>query len=113
MSWGLSDHLKPELFQPNRALWITSICPCSSSNYGPATMYNFSFAVASRYAFQMSAPQTSMLFNFCLGILIVLRILLRQLQNRCYQMDQELGDHLLLVWLYDAHLVNMQEPGVL
>ena len=111
MSWGLCDLLKPELFKPYRVLWITSICPCNSSNSGPATMYNFSFVVASRYALPMSPHQTSMLFNW-LGILIVLRILLRLLQNRCYLLNHELGEHLLLVWLCDLHHVYIQNPGV-
>ena len=68
MSWILCDHLKPELFKPYRALWITSICPCSSSNSGPATIYNFSFVVASRYALSMPAHQTFMLFNLARNI---------------------------------------------
>ena len=68
MSWSLCDHLKPELFKPYRALWITSICPYSSSNSGPAAMYNSSVVVASRYALPMSAPQTSMLFNLARNI---------------------------------------------
>ena len=67
MSWILCDHLKNELFKPYRALWITSRCPFSSSNSGPA-MYNYSFVGASRYAFPMSAPQTSMLFNLARNI---------------------------------------------
>ena len=40
MSWILWDHLRPELFSPYNALYITSICPSSSSNSGPATMYD-------------------------------------------------------------------------
>ena len=43
MSWILCDCLKPELFKPCRAKWVTGICPCSSSNSAPATMYSFSF----------------------------------------------------------------------
>ena len=62
MSWILCDNLKPELFNLYSALWITSICPCSSSNSGPSTIYSFSFVVASRYALPISAPQTFMLF---------------------------------------------------
>ena len=68
MSWILCDHLKPELFKPYRALWITSRCPYSSSNSGQATMYNFSFVVAYRYALPMSASQTFMLFNLARNI---------------------------------------------
>ena len=63
LSWGLFDHLKPELLKPYRALWMTSIFPCSSSNEDTATMYNFSFVLASSYALPISAPQTYMLFN--------------------------------------------------
>ena len=63
MSWSLCDHLKPELLKPYRALWITSICPCSSSNAGTATMYNFYFVVGSSYSLPISAPRTFMLFN--------------------------------------------------
>ena len=68
MSWILCDHLKPELFKPYRALRITTICPCGSSNSGPGTMYSFSFVVASRYALPISVPQTSMLFNLARNI---------------------------------------------
>ena len=97
MSWILCDHLKPELFEPYRALWITSICHCSSSNSGPATMYSFSLVVASRYALPMSAPKLSCC-SIWLAILIGLGILLSLLQNRCYLFGQELGDHLLLTF---------------
>ena len=47
MSLILCDHLKPQLFRPYRALWIMMMCHYSSSNSGPATMYNFSFVVTS------------------------------------------------------------------
>ena len=111
MSWILCDHLKPELFKPYGALWITSICSSSSSNSEPATMYSFSFVVVSRYALPMSAPRLSCC-SIWLGILIALGILLKLLQNRCYLLDQELGDHLLLICLCDIHCVYMQGPGV-
>ena len=45
MSWIFWDHLRPELLSPYSALYITNICPSSSSNSGPATMYSFSFAL--------------------------------------------------------------------
>ena len=38
MSWIFCDHLRPELLRPYSAFYITSICPSSSSNSGPATM---------------------------------------------------------------------------
>ena len=104
MSWILCDHLKPEIFNPYSALSITSICPCSYSDSGPATMYGFSFVVALRYAFPKSAPQTFMLFN--------LGTLLKLLQSRCCLLDQELDDHLLLVLLYGVHHVCMPKPDV-
>ena len=39
MSWIFWDHLRPELFSPYSALYITNICPSSSSNSGPAMNY--------------------------------------------------------------------------
>ena len=63
MSWILFDHLRTELFRPYRALWVTRMGPCNSSNSGPAIMYIFSFVVASSYALPIPAPQTSILFN--------------------------------------------------
>ena len=74
-------------------------------------MYSFSFVVASRYALPISAPQTFKVFSW-IGIWIVLGILLRLLLRRCCLLDQELGDHLLLISLYGAHHVCMQIPGV-
>ena len=59
----LCDHLRPELFRPYRALWITSMCPCNSSNSGPAIMYNFSFVLASRYTLPISAAQAFILLS--------------------------------------------------
>ena len=38
MSWIFWDHLTPEHLSPYSALYITNICPSSSSNSGPATM---------------------------------------------------------------------------
>ena len=38
MSWIFWDHLKPERLSPYSALYITNICPSSSSNSWPATM---------------------------------------------------------------------------
>ena len=63
MSWIFWDHLRPELFSPYSALYITSICPSSSSNSGPATIYSFSLVFASKYALPISAPQTLRLFS--------------------------------------------------
>ena len=63
MSWILWDHLRPELFSPYSALYITNMCPSRSSNSGPATMYSFSLVFASKYALPISAPQTSRLFS--------------------------------------------------
>ena len=63
MSWIFWDHLRPELLSPYSALYITNICPSSSSNSGPATMYSFSLVFASKYALPISAPQTSRLFS--------------------------------------------------
>ena len=63
MSWIFWDHLWPELFSSYSALYITNICPSSSSNSGPATMYSFSLVFASKYALPISAPQTSRLFS--------------------------------------------------
>ena len=63
MSWTLRAHLRPELSSPYSALYITNICPSSSSNSGPATMYSFSLVFASKYALPISAPQTSRLFS--------------------------------------------------
>ena len=74
-------------------------------------MYSYSFVVASRYTLPISAPRLSC-YLIWLGILIVLVILLKLLQNRCCLLDQELGDHLLITWLYDIHHVCMQRPGV-
>ena len=112
MSWILSDHLKPELFKPYRTLWITSICPCSPSNSEPATTYSYSFVVASRYAWGTNIcpppPPTFMLYNLARNI-DSLRLLLKLLQNRCCLLDQELGDHPILIWLYDVHYVCMQK----
>ena len=63
MSWIFWDHLRPERLSPYNALYITNICPSSSSNSGPATMYIFSLVFASKYALPISAPQTSRLFS--------------------------------------------------
>ena len=63
MSWIFWDYLRPELLSPYSALYITYICPSSSSNSGPATMYRFSVVFASKYALPISAPQTSRLFS--------------------------------------------------
>ena len=63
MSWILWDHLRPELFSPYSALFITSICHSSSLNSGPATMYSLSLVFASKYALPISAPLTSRLFS--------------------------------------------------
>ena len=63
MSWIFWDPLRPKLLSPYSALYIINICPSSSSNSGPATMYSFSLVFASKYAFPISAPQTSRLFS--------------------------------------------------
>ena len=63
MSWIFWDHLRPELLSPYSVLYITNMCPSSSSNSGPATMYSFSLVFASKYAIPISAPQTSRLFS--------------------------------------------------
>ena len=63
MSNMMSWILRPELFSPYSALYITNICPSSSSNSGPAAMYSFSLVFASKYALPISAPQTSRLFS--------------------------------------------------
>ena len=68
MSWIFSDHHRPELFSPYSALYITSICPSSSSNSGPATTYSFSLVFASKYALPISSPQTSGLFSLAKNI---------------------------------------------
>ena len=68
ISWIFWDNLRPELFSPYSALYITSICPSSSSNSGPATMYSFSLVFASNYALPISAPQTSRLFSLARNI---------------------------------------------
>ena len=56
MSWIFWDHFRQELLSPYSALYITIICPSSSSNSGPATMYSFSLVFASKYALPISAP---------------------------------------------------------
>ena len=63
ISWIFWDHLCPELVNSYSALYITNICPSSSSISGPATMYSFSLLFASKYALPISAPQTSRLFR--------------------------------------------------
>ena len=68
MSWIFWDHLRPELFSPYSALYITSMCPSSSSNSGPATMYSFSLVFASKYTLLISAPQTSRLLSLARNI---------------------------------------------
>ena len=68
MSWIFWDCLRRELFTPYSALYITSICPSSSSNSGHATMYSFSLVFASKYALPISAPQTSRLFSLAKNI---------------------------------------------
>ena len=59
MSWIFWDHLRPELFSPYSALYITSICPSSSSNSGPATMYSFfwSLLLSMHYLYQLPRLQ--------------------------------------------------------
>ena len=56
MSWIFWDHLRPELLSTNNALYITNICPSSSSNSGPAKMYSLSLVFASKYALPISVP---------------------------------------------------------
>ena len=68
ISWIFLDHLRPECFNPYSALYIASICPSSSSNSGPATMYTFSLVFASKYALPISAPQTSTLLSLARNI---------------------------------------------
>ena len=68
MSWIFWDHHRPEHFSLYSALYITSICPSSSSNSGPVTMYSFSLVFASKYALPISAPQTSRLFSLARDI---------------------------------------------
>ena len=68
ISWIFWDHLRPELFSRYSALYITSICPSSSSNSGAATMYSFSLVFASKYALPISAHQTSRLFSWAKNI---------------------------------------------
>ena len=68
MSWIFCDHHRPELFTPYSALYVTSICPSSSSKSGAATIYSFSLVYASKYALLISAPQTSRLFSLAQNI---------------------------------------------
>ena len=63
MTWFFWDPLRPELFSPYSALYIINICPSSSSNSRPETMYSFSLVFASKYTLPLSAPQTSRLFS--------------------------------------------------
>ena len=49
MSWIFWDHHRPGLLRPYNALYITSICPLSSSNSVPANIYSFSLVFASNY----------------------------------------------------------------
>ena len=55
MSWILCDHFKPELFEPYRALWITSVYILVVLQTQVQLLCSFSLVVASRYALPMSA----------------------------------------------------------
>ena len=49
MSLIFCDHHRPGIFSSYSALYITSICPSSSSESGPATINSFSLVFASKY----------------------------------------------------------------
>ena len=108
MSWILCDHLKPELFKPYRAWWITNICLVVLQILPQLLCIIFLLWWFLGMHCQCLLPRLPCC-SIRLGTLKVLRILLRLLQNRCYLLDQEIRDHLLLVWLCSIHHVYMME----
>ena len=64
--------------------------PSSSSNLVPTTMQSFTSVNASKYALPMSAPHMSRLLSFP-------KFFKKLLQNRYFQLVQELDGHLPLI----------------